>query len=57
MVKGKKQPQRQKHVPQRSCIICRRKTDKRQLTRIVLTADEGMGAALTYVINRRVGKS
>lgn len=42
MVKGKKKPQRVKHVPQRSCIVCRRKTDKRQLTRIVRTADEGV---------------
>jgi predicted RNA-binding protein YlxR (DUF448 family) len=42
MVKGKKQPRRQKHIPQRSCIVCRRKTDKRQLVRIVKTADEGI---------------
>lgn len=27
--------QRPKHIPQRSCIICREKQDKRQLTRIV----------------------
>lgn len=42
MVKGKKQPRRPKHVPQRSCIVCRRKVDKRQLTRIVRTADAGV---------------
>ena len=29
--------QRHKHIPQRSCIICREKQDKRQLTRIVYT--------------------
>jgi predicted RNA-binding protein YlxR (DUF448 family) len=42
MVKGKKQPRRAKHIPQRSCVICRRKVDKRQLTRIVQTADAGV---------------
>jgi predicted RNA-binding protein YlxR (DUF448 family) len=42
MAKGKKQPRRTKHVPQRSCIVCRRKVDKRQLTRIVRTVDEGV---------------
>jgi len=39
---AKKQPQRQKHIPQRSCVVCRQKYDKRQLTRIVRTADEGV---------------
>ncbi len=34
-----KQPKRQKKIPQRSCIVCRQKTDKRQLTRIVRTPD------------------
>lgn len=28
---------RQKHVPQRTCIVCRQKRDKRELTRLVLT--------------------
>ncbi len=34
-----KQPtrKRQKKKPQRSCIVCRQKTDKRQLTRVVKT--------------------
>lgn len=41
MVKKKKQP-RQKHVPQRTCIACRDKRDKRQLTRVVRTADSGL---------------
>lgn len=36
---GKKQPRKQKHVPQRTCIVCRKKTDKRQLVRIVRTVD------------------
>lgn len=39
---GKKQPRRPKHVPQRTCIVCREKFDKRRLTRIVRTPDEGV---------------
>lgn len=35
-----KQPKRQK--PQRSCIACRRKMDKQQLTRIVNTPENGI---------------
>jgi predicted RNA-binding protein YlxR (DUF448 family) len=34
--------QRRKHIPQRTCVACRRKLDKRRLTRIVRTADEGL---------------
>ncbi len=30
---------RRKHIPQRTCIICRRTYSKRELTRIVRTAD------------------
>jgi predicted RNA-binding protein YlxR (DUF448 family) len=37
-----KQPKRLKHIPQRTCIACRQKTDKRRLTRIVHTPDEGI---------------
>ncbi len=37
-----KQPARQKHVPQRSCVVCRRQLDKRRLTRIVRTPDSGV---------------
>lgn len=33
---------RPKHVPQRSCAICRQKRDKRQLTRLVRTAEAGV---------------
>lgn len=33
------QSQRRKHVPQRTCVICREKTDKRVLTRVVSTED------------------
>lgn len=35
----KKQPPRPKHVPQRTCFVCREKRDKRQLTRLVRTAE------------------
>ncbi|MCI0399576.1 MAG: YlxR family protein [Chloroflexi bacterium] len=38
---GARQPYR-KHVPQRTCVICRQKTDKRRLTRLVRTADGGV---------------
>lgn len=37
---AKKQGLRRKHVPQRTCIACRQKTDKRRLTRIVRTEDK-----------------
>ena len=37
-----KQPVRRKHIPQRTCIVCRRQVDKRQLTRIVRTPDSGV---------------
>jgi len=37
-----KQPHRQKQLPQRTCVVCRKKFDKRQLTRIVRTAAEGV---------------
>jgi hypothetical protein len=33
---------RWKHVPHRTCVACRKKIDKRQLTRIVRTVDEGI---------------
>ncbi len=35
-----KQPSRPaRHVPQRTCIVCRRQFDKRRLTRVVRTPD------------------
>ena len=37
-----KQAKRPKHIPQRTCIACRQKTDKRRLTRIVCTSDAGI---------------
>jgi predicted RNA-binding protein YlxR (DUF448 family) len=37
-----KQQRRLKHIPQRTCVACRKKIDKRQLTRLVNTAEEGL---------------
>jgi predicted RNA-binding protein YlxR (DUF448 family) len=37
-VKGR----RRKHIPQRTCIACREKKDKRLLTRIVRTPSDGV---------------
>lgn len=34
--------QRKRHVPQRTCVVCRRQVDKRQLTRVVRTPDSGV---------------
>ena len=33
---------RQKHVPQRICVVCREKVDKRRLTRLVRSPDTGI---------------
>lgn len=35
----KKNALRQKHIPQRTCAACRKKVDKRQLTRLVISAE------------------
>jgi predicted RNA-binding protein YlxR (DUF448 family) len=37
-----KQSGRQKHVPQRTCVVCRQQYDKRRMTRIVRTPDSGI---------------
>jgi predicted RNA-binding protein YlxR (DUF448 family) len=42
MMSQKKQPKRPKHIPQRTCVACRQKRDKRHLTRIVSTPDVGI---------------
>jgi predicted RNA-binding protein YlxR (DUF448 family) len=39
---GQKKQRRPKHIPQRTCIVCRRKVDKRLLTRVVRTPDAGV---------------
>lgn len=45
--------QRHKHVPIRTCVACRQKMDKRSLTRIVCTADEGVIVDVTGKRNGR----
>ncbi len=37
-----KQAVRRRHVPQRTCVVCRTTGDKRSLTRLVRTPDEGV---------------
>lgn len=37
--KKAKQPQRARHVPQRTCIVCRQVRPKRELIRVVRTPD------------------
>jgi len=41
-VAAKKQPVRRKHVPQRTCVVCRRTLDKRALVRIVNHPESGV---------------
>ncbi|MCL4265563.1 MAG: YlxR family protein [Anaerolineae bacterium] len=48
-----KQPQRPRHIPQRTCVVCRQKFDKRRLTRLVYTADVGVVIDLTGKRNGR----
>jgi uncharacterized protein len=36
------QQSRRKHVPQRTCVVCRETDAKRALTRVVRTAEEGV---------------
>jgi len=38
----KQMPVRRKHVPQRTCVVCRRAADKRTLTRLVCDPVEGI---------------
>ncbi len=44
---------RSRHIPQRTCIVCRQKIDKRCLTRIVRTADAGVVVDATGKRNGR----
>jgi predicted RNA-binding protein YlxR (DUF448 family) len=37
---GNKQPRRPKHVPLRTCIVCRSNKPKRELLRVVRTPDQ-----------------
>ncbi len=44
---------RTRHVPQRSCIVCRTKAAKRELVRIVMTPD---GSCLVDPTGKRAGR-
>ncbi len=49
-----KQPvQHQKHIPQRTCVVCRETSAKRALIRLVRTVDEGVQIDLTGKRNGR----
>ncbi|MEZ4517252.1 MAG: YlxR family protein [Chloroflexota bacterium] len=50
---AKKQPPRQKHVPLRSCIVCRQRYEKRRLTRIVNSPESGVVVDPTGKLNGR----
>ncbi len=39
---NKKQSGRRKHIPQRTCVVCRQTTNKRTLVRLVRTPDAGV---------------
>jgi predicted RNA-binding protein YlxR (DUF448 family) len=39
---AKKASRKQKHIPQRMCIACRQRYDKRRLTRVVNTLEDGV---------------
>ncbi|MBI5957764.1 MAG: YlxR family protein [Chloroflexi bacterium] len=47
------QPKRRKHIPQRTCVVCRSTADKRSLVRLVRVADEGVVLDLTGKRNGR----
>ena len=49
----KKSPPRPKHVPQRTCFVCRQKRDKRQLTRLVRTPE---GSVLVVASGKQHGR-
>ncbi|NDJ75665.1 MAG: YlxR family protein [Chloroflexi bacterium] len=49
---GKKRG-RQRHVPQRTCIVCRTTSDKRSLTRLVRTPDDGVQVDPSGKLNGR----
>ena len=54
----KKQPRRPKHVPQRTCVACRNKYDKRKITRIVRTTpdDAGETGVVIDITGKRNGR-
>lgn len=50
---SKQQLPHRKHVPQRTCVVCRETNAKRTLTRIVRTADVGVQLDPTGKMNGR----
>lgn len=42
MSKPGAKPKPRRHVPQRTCVVCRTTSDKRSLTRLVRTPDDGV---------------
>ena len=50
---AKKTSRKQKHIPQRMCIACRQRYDKRRLTRVVNTQEDGVVVDLTGKRNGR----
>lgn len=50
---AKKKQVRSKHNPQRTCVICRQTKNKRQLTRLLRTAEDGVQIDLTGKQNGR----
>jgi predicted RNA-binding protein YlxR (DUF448 family) len=52
MVRGQSGAQR-KHVPHRTCVVCRQTSDKRTLTRIVRTPEDGVVVDVTGKRNGR----
>jgi len=42
LTKRQKRIPGRKHVPERTCVVCRRKLDKRRLTRIVRSPEAGV---------------
>lgn len=49
----KKASRKQKHVPQRMCVACRQRFDKRRLTRIVSSPEKGVIVDLSGKMNGR----
>jgi predicted RNA-binding protein YlxR (DUF448 family) len=50
---AKKVSRKQKHIPQRMCVVCRKRYDKRRLTRIVNSPEEGVVVDLSGKKNGR----
>lgn len=50
---GKTKPARPKHIPQRTCVVCRTKESKRGMTRLVRTSEAGVQLDLSGKMNGR----